>query len=66
MEDFEWQADERELYLVGNGEPLKALAPQDDVIKVVPEEDEFGYSVWNELENVKIAQGLVYKRHPVL
>lgn len=66
MEDFEWQTDEWELYLVGNGEPLKALAPQDDVIKVVLEEDEFGYSVWNELENVKIAQGLVYKRHPVL
>ena len=51
---------------MGNGEPLKALAPQDDVIKVVLEEDEFGYSVWNELENVKIAQVLVYKRHPVL
>lgn len=66
MEDFEWQADEWGLYSVGNGEPLKALAPQDDVIKVVLDEDEFGCSVWNELENVKIAQGLVDKRHPVL
>ena len=34
--------------------------------KVVLDEDEFGCSVWNELENVKIAQGLVDKRHPVL
>lgn len=39
MEGFEWQTDEWELYLVGTGEPLKALEPQDDVIKVVLEED---------------------------
>lgn len=66
MEDFEWQTDEWGLYSAGNGEPLEALAPQDDVTEVALDEDEFGCSVWNELENVKIAQGLVDKRHPVL
>lgn len=39
MEGFEWQTDEWQLYLAGPGEPLKALEPQDDVIKVVLEED---------------------------
>lgn len=39
MEGFECQPDECELYSVGNGEPLKALEPQNDVIKVVLEED---------------------------
>lgn len=39
MKGFECQTDERKLYSVGNGEPLKPLEPQNDVIKVVFEED---------------------------
>lgn len=39
MEDFERQTDVCELYSVDNGEPLKVLEPQNDVTKVVLEED---------------------------
>lgn len=39
MEGFECQTDECELYSVDNGEPLKALELQNDVTRVVLEED---------------------------